>query len=194
MTQYKRTEFPEVHDSECETRIASPEELSAYLDKELPPWKCHLIRRHLKKCKVCADRLHRLERTDAFLRHAGDVEVPVAFLSGVMMRISTAAEHQRREESLCARIGQFVKASSGWANPILTFTGKLRYNIRTRSPVYIFMLTFAVFTMIGVTLYTPSDHKLVKEMHQLDTEKLISFEVIQPEPPKRLLTVDFQPR
>ena len=34
MRKYRQTEFPDVHNSECE--IASRDELSAYIDKELP--------------------------------------------------------------------------------------------------------------------------------------------------------------
>ena len=192
MKKYRQTEPPDIYSLECEALLASSDELSAYIDKELPTWKRHLIRRHLKKCKICADRVHLLQQTDSFLRHAGEVEVSDDFLSGVMTRVSEAAQHQRQQESLWSRMQRFVGASFGWTRPLSTLMDSLRYSIRTRSPVYIFILTFAVFTMVGVTLYPPSGDKLVEKSHELDAEKLISFEVIQPEPPKRLLTTYLQ--
>ena len=190
MRKYRQTEFPDVHNSECE--IASGDELSAYIDKELPAWKRHLIRRHLKRCDVCANNIQRLQRTDNFLRCAGDVEVSDNFLEGVMARVSEVAQDQRQQESLWSRIRGFIEVSFGWMPGLSTLTGKLRYNIRTRSPVYISILTFAVFTMVGVTLYPPSGDKLREKLRELDSEKLISLEVIQHEPPKRLLTTYLQ--
>ena len=194
MKKYKQPEFPQVPGSECEALLASPAELSAYIDKELPAWKRHLIRRHLKNCEICADRVQQLQQTDNFLRHAGGVDVSDDFLSGVMARVSKTALHQQQHDSLRSRIARFVETSLGWTRHLSTLMGSLRYNIRTRSPVYIFILTFAVFTMVGVTLYPPSDNKLVEKSHELElnAEKLISFEVIQPEPPKRLLTTYLQ--
>ncbi len=192
METYKRVEFPDAHNSECE--IASRDELSAYIDKELPAWKRHLIRRHLKKCDVCANDVQRLQHTDNFLRHAGDVDVSDGFLDSVMTRVCEVVQHQRQQESLWTRIRRGVEVSLGWLPPLSTLSGKLRYNIRTRSPVYISILTFAVFTMVGVTLYQPSGDKFGEEVRELDSEKLISFEVIQQEPPKRLLTTYLQPK
>ena len=196
MKTYKQPEFPHISGSECEVLLASPVELSAYIDKELPAWKRHLIRRHLKKCEICADRVQRLQQTDNFLRHAGGVEVSDDFLNGVMARVSEAALHQQQHASLRSAIARFVGTSLGWTRHFSTVMDSLRYNIRTRSPVYIFILTFAVFTMVGVTLYPPSDNKLIEKSHalELNAEKLISFEVIQPEPPKRLLTTYLQGR
>ncbi|MCY3741747.1 MAG: zf-HC2 domain-containing protein [Candidatus Poribacteria bacterium] len=194
MKKYRQTESSDIYSSECEALLASPDELSAYIDKELPVWKRHLIRRHLKKCEICADRVQRLQQTDSFLRHAGEVEVSDDFLSGVMARASEAALHQRQHDSLRSHVARFVETSLGWTRHLSPLMGSLRYNIRTRSPVYIFILTFAVFTMVGVTLYPPSGDKLLEKSHELElnAEKLISFEVIQPEPPKRLLTTYLQ--
>ena len=196
MRKHRQTEAPNIYSSECDARLASPDELSAYIDKELPAWKRHLIRRHLKKCEMCAERVQQLQQTDSFLRHAGAVEVSDDFLSGVMTRVSEAVQHQRQHDSLRARIARFIEISLGWTRPLSTLLGSLRYNIRTRSPIYIFILTLAVFTMVGVTLYPPVGDKLVEKSHdlELNAEKLISFEVIQSEPPKRLLTTDRQQR
>ncbi len=190
MKKYRQTESPKAHNAECE--IASRDELSAYIDKELPTWKRHLIRRHLKRCNVCANAIQRLQHTDNFLRHAGDVDASDDFLKGVMARVSEVAQHQRQQESLWTRVRHGIEVSIGWMHPLSTLSGKLRYNIRTRSPVYISILTFAVFTMVGVTLYQPSGDKFGEELRELDSEKLISFEVIQQESPKRLLTTYLQ--
>lgn len=203
-----KTEFPDVYGSRwsrdnvpsptCEAHLASPDELSAYIDKELPAWKRHLIRRHLKKCSICANQVQRLQKTDDFLHQGGEIEVSDGFLSSVMARVSDATKHERQHDSIWSHFTRHLGTLLGWARGSSTLTNKLRYSIRTRSPVYIFVLTFAVFTMVGATLYQsssdrfgPSIHTL-KQAQKLDGEKLISFEVIQHEPPKRLLTTYLQ--
>ncbi len=194
MRKYKQTGFRHVLNSECETQFASPDELSAYIDKELPAWKRHLIRRHLRKCATCAGHIQQLKQTDHFLRQSDGVEVSDGFLNDVMMRVSEATKHQQQQDSLWVRAMQFIGTSLGWARHGSVLTDKLRYSIRTRSPVYIFVLTFAVFTMVGATLYQSSSDRFGQSRHtlknsqELDGERLISFEVIQHEPPKRLLT------
>ena len=203
MKKNKQTEFPDVHGSTCEAHLVSPDELSAYIDKELPAWKRHLIRRHLKRCATCANQVQRLQKTDDFLHRGGEIEVSDGFLSSVMARVSDATKHQRQHNSLWSHFTRhlgtlFGGASLGWGRCSPTLTNRLRYSIRTRSPVYIFVLTFAVFTMVGATLYQSSNDRFGQSMHtlkksqKLDGEKLISFEVIQHEPPKRLLTTDLQ--
>ena len=194
MRKYKQTDFPHVYSSTCEAQLASPEELSAYIDKELPAWKRHLIRRHLKKCNACASHVQQLQHTDDFLRQSDGVEVSDGFLNGVMASVSEATKYQQQQDSLWSRFTRFIETSLGWARYGSVLADKFRYNIRTRSPVYIFVLTFAVFTMVGATLYQSSSDRFgqspdaLKESQELDGERLISFEVIQHEPPKRLLT------
>lgn len=199
MRKYTQTGFPDVHGSTCEAQFVSPAELSAYIDKELPAWKRHLIRRHLKKCVTCANQVQRLQHTDDFLRRSGEIKVPDDFLNGVMEHVSEATKYQRAYDSLWSHVTHFIGLSLGWTRYSSTLADRLRYSIRTRSPVYIFVLTFAVFTMVGATLYQSSSDRFGQSMHlesefpptngqKLDGEKLISFEVIQHEPPKRLLT------
>ena len=194
-----KTEFSDVYGSTCEGQFVSPAELSAYIDKELPAWKRHLIRRHLKKCGTCANQVQQLQHTDDFLRRSGEIKVPDDFLSGVMEHVSEARKYQRPYDSLWSHVTHFIGSSLGWARYSSTLADRLRYSIRTRSPVYIFVLTFAVFTMVGATLYQSSSDRFGQSMHResefpptksqkLNGEKLISFEVIQREPPKRLLT------
>lgn len=194
MRKYKQTGFPHMSNSECETQFVSPDELSAYIDKELPAWKRHLIRRHLKKCALCASQVRQLQKTDDFLRHSDGIEVSDGFLNDVMMRVSEATKYQQQDNSIWSRVTQFIGTSLRWARHGSVVADKLRYSIRTRSPVYIFVLTFAVFTMVGATLYQSSNDRFGQSQHtlknsqELDGERLISFEVIQHEPPKRLLT------
>ena len=194
MRKYKQTEFPHVYSSTCDAQLASPEELSAYIDKELPAWKRHLIRRHLKKCTVCTSQVQQLQQTHDFLRQSDRVEVSDGFLSSVMEGVSEATKYQQQQASLWSRVTRFIGTSLGWARHGSVLADKLRYSIRTRSPVYIFVLTFAVFTMVGATLYQSSSDRFgqsphaLEEPHELGGEKLIPFEVIQHEPPKRLLT------
>ena len=198
MRKYNKTEFPNLHNPECEAQIVSTDELSAYIDKELPTWKRYLIQQHLKKCERCAGYVQRLQKTDKFLRQSGEVEVSADFLSGVMARVSEMAQHQRRQESFWSRAARYIEMPLRWMKHASILAYKLRHNIQTRSPIYIFALTFCVFTMIGVTLYPPSSDRFGQSAHgwkksdELHGEKLISFEVIRPEPPKRLLTTTFQ--
>ena len=190
--------FPDVHGSTCEAHLASPDELSAYIDKELPAWKRHLIRRHLKKCAICAKHVQELKQTDDFLHRGGEIEVSDDFLSSVMEYVSEATKYQRQPNSLWTHVTRFIGSSLRWTRYSSTLADRLRYSIRTRSPVYIFVLSFAVFTMVGATLYQSSSDRFGQSMHalkksqELDGEKLISFEVIQHEPPKRLLTTYLQ--
>ena len=194
MRKYRQTEFPDVHSLKCEAQFASPDELSAYIDKELPVWKRHLIRHHLKQCVSCSNQVQSLQQVNNFLHHGGEVEVSDGFLGSVMTRVSKAKEYEKQHESLWSRGTRFIDASFGWVQHASTLADKFRYIIRTRSPIYIFVLTFAVFTMVGATLYQSSSDRFgqsvhaLKKSHALDGEKLISFEVIQHEPPKRLLT------
>ena len=198
MRKYTQTEFPHAHNSECKTQFVSSDELSAYIDKELPTWKRHFIRRHLKKCVPCTNQVQWLQQTDNFLRSGGEVKVSDNFLEGVMERVSEARKYEKQHVSLWSRAARFIEASFGWVQHGSTLAYKLRYNIRTRSPIYIFALTFAVFTMVGATLYQPFSDRFghsmhaLQQTHELNGEKLISFEVIRHEPPKRLLTTYLQ--
>ena len=199
MDKNKQTEFPDMSSATCEAPPVSPDELSAYIDKELPTWKRHLIRRHLKKCATCAAHVQGLQQLDVFLRHSGEVEAPDDFLTNVMGRASKTTKYERPYNSVWDPGTRIIgSALQKWVRHSSTLANRLRDSIRTRSPVYIFVLTFAVFTMVGATLYQspsdrfgPSPHG-PKKTQKLDGEKLISFEVIQHQPPKRLLTTYLQ--
>ena len=105
-----KTEFPDVSDSTCEAHLASRDELSAYIDKELPAWKRHLIRRHLKTCMICANEVQRLQQTDDFLCRSGEIEVSNDFLSSVMARVSDATKYQRQYDSLWSHVTRFIRS------------------------------------------------------------------------------------
>ena len=203
MRIYKNTEFPDVHNSSCEAQIASPDELSAYIDKELPAWKRYLIQQHLKKCSTCAGYVQQLRKTDKFLRQSGEIEVSTDFLAGVMRRVSEIPQHQRQQASFWSRVVQHLvpgleTSPTKWFRHVSILANKLHQNIQTRSPIYIFALTFCVFTMVGVTLYPPRSDRFGESAHVwkksdvLHNERLISFEVIHRDPPKRLLTTTLQ--
>ncbi len=154
---------------------------SAYIDKELPAWKRLLIRQHLKRCPNCAFHVRRLEQTDRFLRAEAPLPASDDFAATVITRAAEMHQHQRQHRSIFHRVGQFIEASLGWA----------RHHVWTHISVYTFALCFAVFTMVGVTLYAPSGERFDSPAQaRLDTtEKLISFEVIRDEQPKRSLKV-----
>ena len=199
MRKYKHTEFPNLYNAACKAQIASADELSAYIDKEVPTWKRYLIQQHLKKCQTCADYVQRLQTTDKFLRQGGEVETPTDFLANVMARVSEMTQHQQQQEAFWARVARYIEPPLQWLRHTSILAYKLRHNIQTRSPIYIFALTFCVFTMVGVTLYSPSSNDRFeqhvhawKKSDDLHGERLISFEVIRPEPPKRLLTTTLQ--
>ena len=203
MEKYRKTEPSNLYNSECEARVASQDELSAYIDKELPAWRRYLIQQHLKKCETCANYVQRLQKTHKFLRQGGEVAVSADFLAGVMTRVSEVTEYQWQRASFWSRIVRYMVSGletplTRWVRHVSIVADKLRHNIQTRSPVYIFALTFCVFTMVGVTLYPPRNDRFEKSAHawknsdELHGEKLISFEVIRPEPPKRLLTTTLQ--
>ena len=173
----------------CELQFTNRAELSAYIDRELPAWKRHLIHRHLKRCAVCRAQFQQLRRTDDFLRRSDGVDVPDDFLTNVMARVSEQA--RQRPTHSTARYTGWIPRHSGLLE-------RLRESVRTRSPVSVFVLTFLVFTMIGATLYQPASDRAreaARTQHQeLAGEKLISFEVIPHEPPKRSLITYLQQR
>ena len=159
---------------------------SAYIDKELPAWKRLLVRQHLKRCPNCAFHVRRLEQTDKFLRAEEALPSSDDFVVRVIARASAMQQHQREQRSPLFAIGKRltrrIEALLGWA----------RQNIPAHSPPGLagaFALCFTIFTMVGVTLYAPSGDRFAgPEQAKLDTtEKLISFEVIRDEQPKRSL-------
>ncbi len=194
----------------CSEKLTLPErisiELSAYIDKELPTWKGILIRQHLKRCPSCASHVLRLEETDLFLRHVELVKASNGFVAGVIAKAQAMNVQQQsclswwplrkspERQDFDLHTHSDTERYKKHKNPRLLepLFGWIRQNIQTHSPIYTFVLTFAVFSMVGVTLYAPrgnqsadfSQHTL-KKTYPLSSEKLISFEVIRHEEPKR---------
>lgn len=188
MPKYKQIEGEKLH-SQCRTTFASHYEMSAYIDRELPAWKRHLIRRHIKSCPSCAAYVAQLQHTDKFLRQVEPVKASDDFLTGVMAQVSEINQHQRQHRSPFRRIARFVEASLRWVRDNIRTHSPVKAGTRQASLIYTFALTLGVFIMVGVTLYAPPGDKF-KQPTQAD-EKLISFEVIPLEQPKRSFkTVD----
>lgn len=156
-------------------------ELSAYFDNEMPTWKRYLIQQHLKRCAKCNSRFVSIEQTDDILQFLEPIETSDTFLSGVMSRANTMKKTRKARWSLVERLGTFVEGLQVW----------IRGNIRAHSLVYMFGLIFALTIMIGVTLYSPNIDQLNpftqynSKSSQVQEEKLIPFEVILQQEPKR---------
>ena len=199
MQKYKQIE---VRDSEsaptqgrgekCRTKFASEYEMSAYIDRELPAWKRHLLRRHIRSCPGCAAHIAQLQHTDKFLRQVEPVKASDDFLTGVMTQVSGINQNQRQHRAPLHRIMQFIEASLVWVKRNIQTYSPVKAGTRQARLIYTFSLTLGVFTMVGVTLYAPPGDKTYEQpVQSFTSEKLISFEVIPLEQPKRSLkTVD----
>ena len=146
--------------------------------------KRHLIRWHLKQCPDCSYRAKAIKQTDKLLRFVEPVKASDTFLSSVMSRATTMKATQKTRQSVFNRLGTFVEGLQMW----------MRGNIRAYNLVYMFGLIFCVFTMIGVTLYSPRIEKLnpftqFRSKSEVQQERLISFEVILQQEPKRSLKI-----
>ncbi len=178
-------------------------ELSAYIDKELPAWKRLLIQQHLRRCPNCTAHVLRLEQTERFLHRVERVKAPDDFLAGVMSQAMKAQRRHPRVPSHCFR--QATERENFGLTPGITGKKKekmpqlmeglrrwVKQHIQTDSLIYTFVLTLTVFSMVGVTLYSPNGEQRQKFPRQarekasaFSGEKLISFEVIPHEQPKR---------
>jgi predicted anti-sigma-YlaC factor YlaD len=174
--------MPKYKTNECENVQT---QLSAYFDNQIPTWKRHLIRWHLKRCSVCKTQAKTIEQTDKLLRFVEPVKASNTFLSDVMLQASAMKTSQKTHQSLFNRFGSFVESLQVWT----------RNNIRAYNPIYMFGLIFGVFMMIGVTLYSPRMEKLnpfpqfSSKSPEDQQERLISFEVILQQEPKRSLKI-----
>ncbi len=160
-------------------------QLSAYFDNELPTWKRHIIRWHLKRCANCTDRYATIQQTDKLLNYLEPVNTSEYFLSNVMSRVKTMQTYENAQRSVINRIGSAVENMKSW----------IRGNIRAYNPLYMTGFVFGVVMMVGVTLYSPKIEKLNPfnqsnaEASEVNDEKLISFEVIPQDQPKRFLKI-----
>lgn len=166
---------------ECEN-IQS--QLSAYYDKELPTWKRHILRWHLKRCNICQMKYNELHQTQDFLHSAEPVKASDDFLTNVLSRVNSMNKKHKENYSLINRIVSFVDGVQTW----------MRGNIRSYNSYYILGFFVGVFMMLGVTLYPPKIEKF-DLLTQSSTnsikqqERLVAFEVIVQPQPKRTLKI-----
>lgn len=167
---------------ECKT-IHS--ELSAYLDNEIPLWKEHVIRRHLKQCPDCASQVKVILQTERTLRFVAPITASETFLSEVLSKANRMNSSVKTKRLFYHSIGSLFEGIRQW----------MRGNIHVFNPVFMFGVIFGVFIMIGATLYSPRIEKLNLFTHfsskstEVEQERLISFEVISQKSPKRTLKI-----
>jgi len=81
------------------------EELSAYLDGEVPIWKRGLIRWHLMRCRDCAAEAFELRMVSRALKAWGDVTAPRSVVENVMRAVRLRRRKMEEERArLIARI------------------------------------------------------------------------------------------
>ncbi len=159
-------------------------QLSAYYDRELPAWKYHIIRWHLKRCSECNANYAELQRTQTFLNNVEPVKATESLLTSVMSSVNSLNAVHKERRSLVNRLSSFVERFQGW----------MRGNIRTYNSYYILGFFVGVFMMIGVTLYSPQIDKINLLSQNNDKsinkqERLVAFEVILQPEPKRTLKI-----
>ncbi|RKU26171.1 hypothetical protein C6497_14040 [Candidatus Poribacteria bacterium] len=158
-------------------------DLSAYLDKEIAPWKQLRIQRHLKQCSVCSSQVNILQNTNRTLCFIEPIKASENFIDAVMSKANTQNIYNKEKAEGANRILNIINGLQLW----------LRSNISVSNPVFMFSFIFGLFIMIGVTLYSPQIEKLNLftnfNSQSIDNsqDRLISFEVITQKEPKRTL-------
>ncbi len=158
-------------------------QLSAYSDRQMPVWKRHIMKRHLNQCSVCKSRLQSIQQTDRLLLSVESVKTSDTFLSDVLHQAADLKKAKRIKESNLNRIGSRIENIQLW----------IRGKVRAYNPIFMFGFIFAVFVMIGATLYSASIEdfnpfpQFVTKSAETQHPELISFEVIQQQEPKRIL-------
>ena len=166
--------------SECEN-IAP--QLSAYTDGQMPVWKRHLMKRHLNQCSMCKSQLQSIQQTDQLLKSVEPVKASDTFVFEVLHQAADIKKSKRIKESNINRIGSHIENMQLW----------IRGKVRAYNPIFMFGFIFAVFVMIGATLYSASIKDFnpfpqsVTKSTETQHHKLINFEVIQQKEPKRIL-------
>ncbi len=158
-------------------------QLSAYFDKQIPVWKRHLIKRHLDRCPNCASKLNAIQKTDEFLQFVEPIKTSDSFLSDVLQQATAVNRTNSVKHGSMKRFGKYFESIQGW----------LRQKIRAYNPVFMLGFVFGVIIMIGATLYSPPIEKLnpfpqlLINSAEAQQDKIISFEVISQQEPKRRL-------
>ena len=160
-------------------------QLSAYFDNELQSWKKLIIKWHIKHCAECSKKYTDIQQTHTLLNSVESVRTSDDFLSNVMSRANAINSYQKERLSLFNRLGSIVEE----------LQERMRDNIRTYNPLYISGFFVGVILMIGVTLYSPKIEKLIllsqnkSQSIQTKQERLVAFEVIMQQEPKRTLKI-----
>lgn len=158
-------------------------QLSAYFDRQMPVWKRHLMKRHLNQCAMCKSRLQSIQQADKLLKSVEPVKASDTFLSEVLHQAANIKKTKKIRESNINRIGSRIENMQLW----------LRGKVRAYNPIFMFGFIFAVFVMVGATLYSASIKdfnpfpQFVTKSTETEHHKLITFEVIQQQEPKRIL-------
>lgn len=160
-------------------------QLSPYIDDELQSWKRHIIKWHLKRCSHCNKQYIDLQQTHTLLNTVEPVKTSDSFLSDVISQAHVMNINQKDKRSLLNRFVSVVDGLQIW----------IRGNIRTYNPFYIGSFIVGVILMLGVTLYSPKIDKLNMyskyRTQSINThqERLVAFEVILHNEPKRTLKI-----
>ena len=72
------------HGRDCRELV---EQLSRFIDHDLPPAERQAVRRHLQRCPCCDDFVASLARTVRLCQQAGHVELPPAVRARAVARI-----------------------------------------------------------------------------------------------------------
>lgn len=158
-------------------------QLSAYSDGQMPVWKRHIMKRHLNQCSVCKSQLQSIQQTDKLLLSVESVKASDTFLSDVLHQAAALKKTKKIKESNINRIGTRIENIQLW----------LRGKVQAYTPIFMFGFIFAVFVMVGATLYSASIEdfnpfpQFVTKSTETPHHELINFEVIQQQAPKRIL-------
>ena len=122
-------------------------QISAFLDREMPPWKIQLIQLHLKRCSPCAHETMRLQQTHKILCQFDSVRTSSEFLSNVMRRASTISTTERQRDFPIRRIFRRLESTLTW----------LQYRFWTRPSSYAVGLSFALIVTVAsiASFYQP---------------------------------------
>lgn len=93
------------------------EELSAYLDGEVPIWKRGLIRWHLMRCRDCAAEAFELRMVSKALRAWGDVAAPRGVVENVMRAVRL--RRRKMEEERARLLTRFLRIAAPVAAAII---------------------------------------------------------------------------
>lgn len=72
------------HGRDCRELV---EQLSRFIDNDLPPAERRAVRRHLERCPCCDDFVASLARTVRVCQEAGHVELPPAVRARAVARV-----------------------------------------------------------------------------------------------------------